>query len=155
MSRVYRPWQMFKRPRWTYSGGDFLGPCVVGSGSSGAIPGNSRLWTNVDLMLGQRRRRWTNIKPTFHPTQNITSSWYKSQLAITVLGLTSLKLWTLKCFAFIQSWYCQHRFQINTSRSRPSSGPVVISIGASFEICSCVFYKLQSIFSINPGNLRV
>ena len=28
------------------------------------IPANTRHWTNVCLMLGQRRRRWANIKPT-------------------------------------------------------------------------------------------
>ena len=27
-------------------------------------PANTRRWTNVGLMLGQRRRRWANIKPT-------------------------------------------------------------------------------------------
>ena len=26
-------------------------------------PANTRRWTNAGLMLGQRRRRWTNIKP--------------------------------------------------------------------------------------------
>ena len=27
-------------------------------------PANARRWTNADLLLGQRRRRWTNIKST-------------------------------------------------------------------------------------------
>ena len=27
-------------------------------------PENARLWASVGLMLGQRRRRWPNIKPT-------------------------------------------------------------------------------------------
>ena len=26
------------------------------------VPANTKRWTNADLMLGQRRRRWTNIK---------------------------------------------------------------------------------------------
>ena len=28
-----------------------------------SIPGNTKRWPNVGLMMGQRRRRWTNIKP--------------------------------------------------------------------------------------------
>ena len=30
----------------------------------GVTPANTRHWRNADLMLGQRRRRWTNIKST-------------------------------------------------------------------------------------------
>ena len=26
-------------------------------------PGNTRLWSNVGLMLGQRQRQWANISP--------------------------------------------------------------------------------------------
>ena len=35
-----------------------------GSCQDSARPANTRHWTNVELMLGQRRRRWANIRPT-------------------------------------------------------------------------------------------
>ena len=37
---------------------------VTWMGNIRYIPGNTRHWTNVGLMLGQRRRRWANIKLT-------------------------------------------------------------------------------------------
>ena len=43
--------------------GDITQP--VYSSENGTItPVNTRHYTNVDLMLGQRRRRWPNIRPT-------------------------------------------------------------------------------------------
>ena len=36
----------------------------INKGNNYHVPVNKRRWTNAGLMLGQRRRRWPNIKPT-------------------------------------------------------------------------------------------
>ena len=45
-----RFWRLKSTPHW--------------KGSPKPYPANTRRWTNVGLMLGQRRRRWANINPT-------------------------------------------------------------------------------------------
>ena len=55
-----------------------------------ALPAHTRLWTNVVLMLAQRRRRWANIKTTL--VQSLvcvgkgieTGAWYKKQYLLLV-----------------------------------------------------------------------
>ena len=39
-------------------------PALKGLSHENNFPAGTRRWTNVGLLLGQRRRRWANIKPT-------------------------------------------------------------------------------------------
>ena len=53
-------------------------------------PANTRRWSNVGLLLGQRRRRWTNSKPDVGPTSHVcwdvtcVSSWCETGMFLFI-----------------------------------------------------------------------
>ena len=54
---------------------------IMANNAGGWYPANTRYRTNVVLMLGQRRRQWTNIKTTL--VQCLCVCWVVRHIAVS------------------------------------------------------------------------
>ena len=101
------------------------------------FPVNTRHWSNVGWMLGQRRRRWSNINPTLVQCLVFTGLERRRSWVLTPLWPSSFK--ATKCFFPTHSW----RFNIvGRLRDREVACSPSDRQGLNFE--SCVFRVVSS-----------
>ena len=84
-------------------------PQAAGFSEQYANPANTRRWPNVGLMLGQRRRRWANVCPTFVQRLVFAGKW----LTINMYYVSLVIGWSSIILAMLKKYYCYGSFKRN------------------------------------------